>query len=104
MDFQAVVDSMHAATCVVSVENFGDGNYGKLRIVTGNKPYINSIEHPFDNVQMLTKKFVPNSEYTDYLTRDLNFEDACYNAAVLKKNIHAYAHPAPRPGHYCVLV
>ena len=93
MDFQAVVDSMHAATCVVSVENFGDGNYGKLRIVTGNKPYINSIEHPFDNVQMLTKKFVPNSEYTDYLTRNLNFEDACYNAAVLKKNIHAYAHP-----------
>ena len=94
MDFQAIVDSMHAATCVVSVEKLGDGDYGKIRIVTGNRTYLDTIEKPMDNVQMLTKEFVPNSEYTRYLTRDLNFEDSCYRAAVLKKNLHAYAHPA----------
>lgn len=43
---------------------------------------------------MLTRKFVPNSDYTDYLTRDMNFEDASYNAAVKKKCLHSYAHPA----------
>ena len=27
-------------TCVLSVEVFPDGNYGNIRIVTGNAPYI----------------------------------------------------------------
>ena len=94
MNFQSFVDSIPTAACVVSVEKLENGNYGKLRIVTGNKIYIDSIEHPTDNLTMLTQKFVPNSEYTDYLTRDMNFEDACYNAAVNKKCLHAYAHPA----------
>jgi diguanylate cyclase (GGDEF)-like protein len=94
MDFQSFVDSVPTAACVVSVEKLENGSYGKVRIVTGNKVYIDSIEHPADNLAMLTQKFVPNSEYTDYLTRDMNFEDACYNAAVNKKCLHAYAHPA----------
>ncbi len=93
MDFQALVDSMTAMTCVVSVEHFADGKYGKFRIVTGNKAYINSIEHPAPGTKMLTDKFVPNTEYTNYLTRDLNFEDYCYRAAVEKKCLHSYAHP-----------
>ncbi len=93
MDFQAVVDKMTAMTCVVSVEHFPDGRYGKFRIVTGNRAYIDSIEHPAPGTQMLTSKFTPNSEYTDYLTRDLNFEDFCYRAAVGKKCLHSYAHP-----------
>ena len=94
MDFQNVVNSLPTAACVVSVEKLDDGNYGKIRIVTGNRPYLNTIEHPADNVEMLTRKFVPNSEYTEYLNRDLNFEDSCYQAAVQKKLLHAYAHPA----------
>ena len=93
MDFQTIVDGINAAACIVSVEKKGEDNYGKLRIVTGNRTYIDSIEKPFDNVQMLTKTFVPNSEYTLYMTRDLNFEDSCYQAAVKKKLLHAYAHP-----------
>lgn len=94
MDFQNVVDGISAAACVVSVETFEDGSYGKIRIVTGNRVYLDSIERPFEKVEMLTRKFVPNSEYTEYLTRDLNFEDSCYRAAVKKKLLHAYAHPA----------
>lgn len=94
MDFQSFVDNIPTAACVVSVEKLGEDNYGKIRIVTGNPSYIDSIEKPYENVTMLTKKFIPNSEYTNYLNRDLNFEDACYNAAVKKKVLHSYAHPA----------
>ena len=94
MDFQALVDSMHTATCVVSIEKTGENSYGKIRLVTGNRVYIDSIERPMSDVKMLTQKFIPNSEYTNYLTRDLNFEDSCYQAAVHGKLLHAYAHPA----------
>ena len=93
MDFQTIVDGMSAMTCVVSVETLPDGKYGKFRLVTGNKAYIDSVEHPAPGVNMLREKFVPNSEYTDYLTRDLNFEDYCYRSAVGKKCLHSYAHP-----------
>ena len=92
-DFQKVADSIAAMTCVVSVEKLPDGGCGQIRIVTGNKSYIDSIEHPMQDVVMLTKSFVPNSLYTTYMPRDLNFEDFCYRAAVQKKCLHSYAHP-----------
>ena len=84
---------MSAMTCVVSVEKLDGGRYGKVRIVTGNQSYIDSIEKPAPGTEMLTDKFVPNTEYTNYLTRDLNFEDYCYRSAVQKKCLHSYAHP-----------
>ena len=94
MDFKQVAESMPIAACVVSVEKRGD-TYGKVRLVTGNKIYIDTIEHPMTpDLAMLKREFVPNSEYTDYMTRDLNFEDSCYHAAVKKTTRHAYAHPA----------
>ncbi len=93
MDFQSLVDRMGAMTCVVSVERLENGGYGDIRIVTGNRAYLDSIERPYGDVQMLTTKFKPNSLYTEYLTRDLNFEDYCYRAAVEKKCLHSYAHP-----------
>ena len=92
-DFQKLADGMAAMTCIVSVEKLPDGGYGEVRIVTGNKAYIDSIENPMQDVVMLTRKFVPNSLYTTYMTRDLNFEDFCYRAAVQKKCLHSYAHP-----------
>ena len=93
MDFQKIVDGFGAMTCVVSVERLENGGYGEIRIVTGNRAYIDSIERPFGGVQMLRTKFTPNSLYTDYMTRDLNFEDYCYRAAVNKKCLHSYVHP-----------
>ena len=93
MDFQNVADSIAAMACIVSVEEKPDGSCGDVRIVTGNKSYIDTIEHPMQDLEMLTKKFVPNSLYTEYLTRDLNFEDFCFRAAVNKKCLHSYAHP-----------
>jgi diguanylate cyclase (GGDEF)-like protein len=93
MDLQSYVDGMGAMTCVVSVEDLGDGKYGKIRIVAGNEAYIDSIEKPAPGAELLVQKFEPNTEYTRYLTRDLNFEDACYRAAVGKKCLHSYARP-----------
>ncbi len=93
MDFQKIADGMSAMTCIVSVEKHPEKGRGKFRIVTGNKAYIGSIEHPAPGTKMLKDKFVPNSEYTDYLSRDLNFEDYCYRAAIDKKCLHSYAHP-----------
>ena len=91
MDFQKYVDGFGAMTCIVSVENLGNGKRGKFRIVTGNKAYIDSIEHPAPGAELLTQKFTPNQEYTNYLTRDLNFEEYCYKAAVEKRCLNSYA-------------
>lgn len=93
MDFQAVAEAIGALTCVISVEKLENGGYGDIRIVTGNRAYIDSIEHPAPGTAMLTTEFIPNSLYTRYLTRDLNFEDYCYRSAVQKRCLHSYAHP-----------
>ncbi len=95
MDLQALADSFEPMTCIMSVEVFPDGSYGNIRIVAGNKAYVNSIENP-DNIafaEMLDNKFVPDSPYERYIPKDLNFENACYAAAVLKKTFHTYMHP-----------
>lgn len=93
MKFQEVADSIAAMTSIMSVEKKEDGGYGDIRIVTGNEAYISSIEQPQDGITMLNSKFVPNSIYTDYIQRDLIFEEFCYRAAVEKKCLHSYAHP-----------
>ena len=88
MKFQSVVDGIDAMSCVVSVEKLENGHYGDIRIVTGNRAYIDSIENPTPGTHMLTTEFVPNSIYTRYFTQDLNFEDYCYRSAVQKKCLH----------------
>ena len=93
MDFQKLADSFSTAASIVSVEKLENGSCGEIRIVTGNSPYIDTIERP-TGMRMLTDKFVPNSLYTTYMPRDLNFEDSCFNAAVNKKLLHSYANPA----------
>jgi diguanylate cyclase (GGDEF)-like protein len=93
MDFQKFVDGFHTMTCVMSVENLGDGKWGEIRIVCGNKAYVDSIENMPDVPQAFLKKFIPNSKYEDYFPKDSNFELFLYGAAVLKKPMHSYVHP-----------
>ena len=93
MDFQKFVDGFHTMTSVLSVENLGNGKWGKIRIVAGNKAYVDSIENMPDMPAALSKKFIPNSEYQNYFPQDTNFELFCYNSAVLKKPTHSYVHP-----------
>lgn len=97
MNFQTIVNGISSAACVVSVENCEDDNYGKIRIVCGNRGYIDTIEKP-QGMTMKCNKFVPNTEYTDYVMRDYNFESACYDAAVQKKCVHSYAHTSKYQG------
>ena len=93
MDFQTIVDGFSAATCIISVEKKTAGAYGQIRIVTGNKAYIDSIEGAGDAPKLLSSKFIPNSEYQLYFPRDLNFEEFCYRSAILKQSLHSYVHP-----------
>ena len=93
MDFQKFVDGFLPMTCIVSIEKLPDGKYGDIRIVAGNKAYIDSIENMPDMPELLSKKFIPNSLYQNYLPQDLNFEFFIYNSAVLKKPQHSYVHP-----------
>lgn len=93
VDIQAIVDGIGAATCVLSVEKLPDGSRGTIRIVTGNRAYIESIERPIPGTELLVDKFVPNCEYTRYLTRDLNLEEYCFRAATMGECLHSYVHP-----------
>ena len=93
MDFQAFVDNIDVMTCVISVEMKEDGKYGDIRLVTGNKAYIASIEQVWDGPALMSNKFVPNSLYQNYFPQDLNFETVCYRAAVEKVPVHTYVHP-----------
>ena len=58
MDFQKFVDGFESMTCIISVEELPDGKYGKIRIVAGNKAYVDSIENMPDVPQALSNKFI----------------------------------------------
>ena len=95
MDLQKFIDSYEPMSCIMSVRTFPDGSYGDIRIVCGNKAYVDSIENP-DNIAysgMLKNEFLPGSPYEVYIPKDLNFEDVCYRSAVQKKPFHSYIHP-----------
>lgn len=96
-DFQNLADSIQAPTSVMAVQLLEDGSMGELRIVTGNRAYIDSIEKPAGDYRMKSDKFIPGSIYTDYVPRDLNFEDFCFRSAVQKKCLHSYVKPSQMP-------
>ena len=95
MNFQNLADNFHAPTCVISVEKNPDGGYGEIRIVAGNKGYVEPFEHPVhahNSQSPAENKFIPNSLYEKYVPKDLGFEDICYRAAVKKMPLHTYVH------------
>jgi diguanylate cyclase (GGDEF)-like protein len=81
-------------TCIISVEKYPNDSYGNIRIVTGNRAYIESVENyrqmGMPELQQVT--FVENQPYETYIPKDLNFEDFCYHAAVLRQPMHTYVH------------
>lgn len=94
MDYQKFADGIETMTCVLSIETYPDGGFGNIRIVAGNKAYRDSIEDSRNiaSSQMLDQKFVPGSGYERYIPKDLNFENAVYRCAVMKKTLHTYLH------------
>ena len=99
MDYQKFVNGYKPMTCILSVEKTPDGKCGTIRMEAGNPAYISSIEDPshISSSEMLSNKFVPGSEYTRYIPKDLTFEDLCFSAAVLGKPIHTYSRPERYP-------
>ncbi len=102
MNFLNLANSFHAPTCIISVDRLPDDEYGAIRLVAGNKKYLEPIEHPvlpvlqnmpgIPEVFMQANEFVPNSLYERYLPKDIGFEKICYRAAVKKIPIHTYVH------------
>ena len=88
VNFKQLCNSFHQSACVVSVQKTKDG-YGEIRIVDGNDLYTNSFKADFYAKHV----FVPNSIYTDYLAKNLNFEEYSYRSAVKKELLHSYAYP-----------
>ena len=100
MDWKSFVARFEPMTCVLSVEKKPGGGYGVIRIVTGNDKYIDSLALAAGGVELHSDKkaeFVPNSEYTRYIPKDLNFEDVCYRCAVLKQPMHNFVRAARYP-------
>ena len=85
MDFQGLVDAFFAPASVVSVERTASGGYGDIRFVAMNTKYS-------DMVDQRGQAFVSGALYTDYFPQNQSFEDVCYEAAILKKEVHTYAH------------
>ena len=95
MDWRAFADHFDVMTCVISVEKKEDGTCGTVRIVTGNQKYLDSIQLAGGAVDVGSEEkveFIPNSEYTRYIPKDLNFEDVCFRAAVQKTPVHNCVH------------
>ena len=87
-NFKQLCNCFKQTTCVVSIERKPNG-YGEIRIVDGNDAYTNS----FKGEGYIKHEFVPNSIYTDYLEKNLNFEEYVYRSAVKKELLHSYAYP-----------
>ena len=88
MDFKGLCNSINDICCVISVKKTNDG-YSDIRIVDGNTKYVESMKGPL----YLKHEFIPNSIYTDYLQRNLNFEEYSYRSSVKKELLHSYAYP-----------
>ena len=99
MDYKGFVDFFKPMTCILSVEKNPDGSCGTIRYAAGNPPYISSIEDPehVSSSEMLNNKFVPGSEYTRYIPKDLTFENMCYSAAILGRPSHTCSRPERYP-------
>ena len=100
MEWKSFVDRFGPMTCIMSVEKTPGGGYGAIRIVTGNQGYIDTLALAAGGVDLGSDKrteFVPNSEYTRYIPKDLNLEDACYRCAVLKQPMRNYVRATRYP-------
>lgn len=90
MDLQKYADGFHTLTCVISVRK--DDKHD-IRIVAGNRLFIDMAEHPpYKREDEGKVKFIPDSPYERYIPKLPDFEDLCCRSAILKKPIYTYVH------------
>ena len=97
MEFQKLVDSFYAPTCIMSVEKTEDGRYGEIRMVAGNKKYTDMIDIRMKQEAGIEESengtaFVPGTIYSEYFPENRSFENVCFRAATQKTEIHTYAY------------
>ena len=86
MNFKELCNGLFQSACVISVTKHKEQK--EFRIVDGNDLYTNS----FKSGMYAKSEFVPNSLYTEYLEKNLNFEEYSFRAAVNKELLHSYAY------------
>ncbi|MBR5371262.1 MAG: sensor domain-containing diguanylate cyclase [Oscillospiraceae bacterium] len=98
LDFQNFTQLFRPMTCIMSVRKLPDGTCGEIRIVTGNKEYIEmTMKYTQLGANIFTEDFLPDQPYTRYIQQDLNFEDFCFRSAVLGKTLNTYVKPERMP-------
>ncbi|MBQ2107129.1 MAG: hypothetical protein II475_00405, partial [Bacteroidales bacterium] len=71
-------------TCILSVEDMGEGRYGNIRIAAGNKA------HADDILKLTGHPFEPGCPYEMCFPKDLNFENFVYRSAICGEPMHSY--------------
>ena len=91
-ELQCFVDTFKPYTCIMAVDKMPGGRYGEIRIVTGNKAYLDSVNDPInaDSPARKDGRFIPDLPYEHYIPKNLNFEEFCYRCAVLGEPLHSY--------------
>ena len=92
MNFKELCNGIKNMACVVSLEKKDDG-YGEIRLVEGNEKYKSTFSVKQAGSPLVLKEFIPNSIYTDYIEKNLSFEEYCYKSAIKKELLHSYAYP-----------
>ncbi|SHM87231.1 GGDEF domain-containing protein [Ruminococcus flavefaciens] len=99
-DFHAFSEHIKAMASVFSVEVFPDGSYGNIRLVTGNNIFFQTTKDNQSKIGdegIYNTDFIPNQPYYHYIPKDKNFEEFCYNSAILGKTLHTYIRPERMP-------
>ena len=91
MNFEQILSAYKTKACILSVEDYGGGRYGNIRIAAGNKAHCDEM------LRVMRRPFIPDSPYEQYLPQNSNFEDFCYRSAVLGQPMHSYV-PLPQMG------
>ena len=87
MDYQEFIDNFTQIACVISVDLRTSDETEKFKTVAANDAYkLSVMDDP--------SKFVSNVPYTNYITRDKNFESMCLACVTSGKSIHAYVDAA----------
>ncbi|MBE5924823.1 MAG: GGDEF domain-containing protein [Lachnospiraceae bacterium] len=83
MDYKECAENFEQIACVVSMDPLINGDYGDIRIEYGNQAYR-------DYVDNLGDFYVPGGLYTDYIPKDMNFENLVYKCITEKRPLHSY--------------
>ena len=83
MDHKEFIDNFPQVACVLSIDLTVSSGPDRIRIVEANDEYIKS-------VGQTPETFKTNIPYTEYITKDINFESMAITCATQSHPIHAY--------------